>query len=187
LGGNFNRIASSDYFFGAELNYGYNFLLTYLYSIQIGMGYIQGEYNSEKPKFIYARPILEWRLGDYFSVITGMRVGMKKEGIGYGVEGGIRIGKPFKTNILLGGSTLEDFGKAGYLILNGRVTDTWLSLTIQVDSFPVNINKETFRTRFGVKTPVSDSGSNIYGGVILSGRNTSTVGFGVDFGTEIKF
>jgi len=186
FGGNYHFIDEKDQFFGLELHYKYNFLLTYLYSIQIGMGYAYGEYNDTRPKFIYAHPVLEWRLGSYVSLLTGGRVGVKKEGIGYGVEGGFRIGKPYRTNVVFAGSTVQDFGESVYMEINGRVEDSWLSLTIQVDNYPVSLDKETFRLRFGARTPTGDR-TSVYGGLILSGRNTDEVGFGADLGMEFKF
>jgi hypothetical protein len=184
--GNFNYIDSNDKFYGGQLNYRYNFLLTYLYSISVGMGYIYGEHIEEKPEFIYAKALFEWKLSSYVSLLTGGRGGVKKDGAGYGLEGGLRLGKPYQTNVILGGGFLQDFGKSGFFQLNGKIGNSWLNFTVQVDNYPVALSDETFRVRFGGKTPISET-SAIYGGFSLAGRNTDEVGFGGDLGVEILF
>jgi len=189
VGGFYNSFIDKDIkFMGFELAYKYNFLLTYLYSFQFSGGFAMGEEDtsSSKPKFVYARPVLEWRLSNFFSIITGGRIGVKKDGIGFGGEGGIRIGKPFSTNLQIGGSTIEDLGYAGYLTFNKKIDNAWVNISVQVDTFPTDREK-TFRMRIGTILPLSASGNNIYGGFIFSGRNTDTVGIGGDFGIELRF
>lgn len=187
FGGNYHYIDAHDLLYGMDITYTYNFLLSYLYSIDLGMTYMYGEAENEIHKFISAKMLLEWKLGSYVSFLTGGRGGVKKEGSGYGLEGGIRLGKPYGTNVLIKGSTVEDLGLAGFIQLNGKVGEGWVNFTVQVDNYPAKLSKETFRVRIGGKTAPISGSSVLYAGIVLAGRDTDTVGFGGDLGIEVRF
>jgi hypothetical protein len=182
-----------DKFYGFDMTYRYNFLLSYLYFLQLTVGYLDSTYDDgieKNPKFIYSKASFEWKLGNIVSFITTGRVGLKETGIGYGFDTGLRFGKPFKTNVLVGGGIVEDFGKYMFLTLNGKIKDgvglQWLTGTFQVDNFPINLRSETFRIKIGGIFGISDT-INLHTGVYGSGQNTQKVGVGGDLSLEFKF
>ncbi len=119
FGGFDSRPGTKDTMFVLEADFFYR-LRARLYGIRVGMGVLSGEGGFKNPvsdpmnppeaAFNYGYTELEFRSGPGTALLTRLIAGQGQEGLGFGVEGKLRLGAEEGTNITFGASTLAGIG-----------------------------------------------------------------------------
>ncbi len=183
----FNRSRLNDYYVAFEGDFTYRLGLTYLPSVRVGYGHLQGESGSVRSLdvlgaasrevgFTYGFIEPELALHELFSVALRITAGLGlPEGHVDGLRGGVqlrfRIGSATGTNLVLAGETIPELGLRGYIGLAWLPVPNWpMAAEVHVTDQPGNGEiavrgvfelGHRFTHAFALSTRLSYQGRNI--------------------------
>lgn len=119
-----NRYGGSDWFVRSELRWTHR-VSTYLHSLGFGFGVIQGRTpDRQGPTAVdeitagrYGLAELRLRPGPSVFVDGRLTLGVSHRGFLRGIGGAITFGKPWRSNLSIGGEILDDLGPTAYVRL----------------------------------------------------------------------
>lgn len=111
----FDEAGPEDVFSLFEADFLYRLRADWLYGVRMGMGVLSGrgghvDRPPEGAGFQYGYTELEFRTSDTRAILARLVAGLGKEGLGFGAEGRLRLGREDGSNLSFAVSSLEEIG-----------------------------------------------------------------------------
>lgn len=140
-----------DVFFSFETDFLFRLRSRYLYGIRVGLGVINGEGGfadepmSESAGFNFGYTEVELRVFERSAVLARAVAGIGKDGLGFGIEGRLRLGAEEESNLTVAASSLEDIG------FLSEVRMQWAAIRRMPLGFSVGVTDQPNRGDLGVR------------------------------------
>jgi hypothetical protein len=190
-----NRYGVRDRFLRSEATFTYK-VLRYLHHIAFGFGAIEGrtpEY-SDTAADVAARRALRYGFGEvrvrpHASVFFDLRValGVSHEGFDQGVRGVITFGKPWRSNVSIGGEAIGDLGPTGWVRLQWDTAAPFLmgAAIVRTDLPGVTIDPNGLYIAYDIAYRIQQRFT--LKGQVSYGARDGAARFGGGLGTAIEF
>jgi len=183
----FNRLRGNDYYVSFEGDFAYRLGLSFLPSVRVGYGHLQGESGnvddldvrglaSREVGFTYGYVEPELSFTELFAMAVRFTAGLglperRTDGLRGGVQLRFRVGRANGTNLVLAGETIPELGLRGYIGLAFLPVPNWpMGAEVHVTDQPGNGQiavrgvfevGHRFGRAFALSTRLSYQGRNI--------------------------